>query len=200
MLSDHAPYTLVREVKIPLRETLQFTVQDTLQTVIQKQLYQCNADIPVTIFDEEEVIGITTAGELRGRFLPRTWTGKLGDNIRRMSLPAVITNNTRVAHLLYLVQLDHPIDWMLVIDDDSGVPNGILNRQIVLQYMPPLSKPGEVYRDPDTRLWGDPDISPVAYYCKVENRYFGPNSIKFDAQGNPRDSKGHPVQRLAPKP
>jgi CBS domain-containing protein len=200
MTENQAPLTLVGEVMIPIRETLHLTAQDSVQDVMQKGLYAAVGDKLVIIFDGPEVIAVTSAGKLRGQVLPRSWSGRLGDRLGRLPPPPEITPQTQVVALVFLVQEVPDAEWLLVVDDETGHPLGVLSREEVLDHRPPgepLPK-GEIYRGARGRLWGDPEVEHVFYYCQQENRRFGPHAVHPDPQGRMRDRKGHLVEVVVP--
>jgi CBS domain-containing protein len=200
MTGNQAPLTLVGEVMLPIRETLHLTVQDSVQDVMQKGLYTAAVDKLVVIFDGPEVIAVTGAGRLRGQVLPRSWSGRLGDRLGRLPPPPEITPQTRVAALDFLVQEVRDAEWLLVVDDETGHPLGVLSREVVLDHLPPVEPvpKGEIYRGAQGRLWGDPEVEHVFYYCQQENRRFGSHAVHPDAQGRMRDRKGHLVEEVVP--
>ncbi len=200
MTENQAPLTLVGEVMTPIQEALHLTAQDSVQDVMQKGLYTAAGDKLVIIFDGSEVIAVTSAGRLRGQVLPRSWSGRLGDRLGRLPPPPEITPQTRVAALIFLVQEVHDAEWLLVVDDETGHPLGVLSHKVVLDHLPPVEPlpKGEIYRGARGRLWGDPEVEHVFYYCPQENRRFGPHAVHPDAQGRMRDRKGHLVEEVVP--
>jgi len=197
-MNEKAPQMLVDEVQIPIEEVLHLSAQDDVQEVIQKGLYQVPDERPVVIFDGPEIIAVTAAGKLRGRILPRSWSGPLGDRLGRLSLPPEITAQTRVAGLGFFVQRVPDADWLLVVDDETGQPVGVLSRSVVLDFVPPPDLTKKVYRDANLLLWGDPDVEHDYYYCPQENRYYGPQAVHPDAEGRIRDRRGHLVEKYVP--
>ena len=198
MNANTAPQTLVDEVKIPIEEALHLSAQDSLQDVMQKGLYETLDESPVVIFDGPEVVAVTTAGKLRGEILPRSWSGLLGDRLGRLSLPPEVTAHTRVAALDFFVQQVTDAEWLLVVDDETGQPVGILNRTVVLDFVPPPDavRKGELYQV--YRAAGDPSVEHVFYYCPVEKRYYAPHAVHPDAEGRMRDRRGHLVEKCEP--
>lgn len=195
MNANAAPQTLVDEVKISIEEALHLSAQDSLQDVMQKGLYETLDESPVVIFDGPEVIAVTTAGKLRGEILPRSWSGLLGDRLGRLSLPPEVTAHTRVAALDFLVQQVPDADWLVVVDDETGQPVGVLSRTVVLGFIPPPDTTVEVYRAAPMLLWGDPSVEHAFYYCPVEKRYYAPHAVHPDAEGRMRDRRGHLVEK-----
>lgn len=198
MNTDRAPKTLVDEVKTPIEEALYLSTQDRLQDVMRKGLYEAPGEKPAAIFDAAEVIAVTTVGMLRGRILPRSWSGPLGNNLGRLSLPPEVMARTQVAALDFFVQEVSDADWLLVVDDETGRPIGILSRTIVLDFIPPPDTTAEVFRAAHALLWGDPEVEHVFYYCPVEHRCYGPHAVRPDADGKMRDRWGHLVERREP--
>jgi len=198
MSTNKAPQTLVDEVKIPIEETLHLSARDSLQDVVQKGLYDVPGEKPVTIYDGSEVTAVTAAGKLRGEILPGSWGGPLGNRMGRLSLPPEVTSNTRVADLVFFVQQEADVDWLLVIDDETKCPVGVLSRTVVLDFIPPPDTTAEVYRMAHATLWGDPDVEQVFYYCPTEKRYYGPHAVHPDAEGKMRDRWGHLVEKREP--
>jgi len=200
MAENMAPQTLVDEVMVSIEETLHLSTQDSVQVVIQKGLYRVPDDKPVVILDGPEVVAVTAAGKLRCQILPRSWSGPLGDRLRRLPPPPEITPQMRVAALDFLVQQVSEADWLLVVDDETGQLLGVLSRKVVLDYLP---KPeavakGEIRRSAHTLLWGDPNIDHNYYYCPVEKRYYASHAVRPDREGKMRDRRGHLVKKHTP--
>ena len=199
------PKILVDEIKIPIKDVLSLSTQDGIKEIKQKKIHNQAKDEPVVIFKGSEVIVIATVAKLFGQLLPRSWmSGTLGEQLRSVSLPPRVTSRTKVAELDFFIQSIPDHEWLLVVDDETGYPVGILNRYKAMEYLPSKESvlasldPSQLVRNPNLRLWGDPAIEHVYYYCSIEDRHFGPHAVHPDAQGQMRDRSGHLVEVKQP--
>lgn len=191
---NNVPKTLVSEVMVPLKDALQLLAQDTWRDVSRKGLGRIPDATPVVIVEDAEVMMIATAKKLGGEILPRSWSGKLGDRVRHLPSPPMVMAGTQVVALGFLVQ-DAKADWLLVLDDQTEQPIGLLNSQAVMRYIPSdTTPPEEIKRSVRFRLWGTSGLN-VYYYCDVEKRNYGPHMVRADAEGRMRDPKGHVVEK-----
>jgi hypothetical protein len=188
------PTTLAGEVQIPLDETLQLDVQDSAQDVLSKGLDRVPNRQAVIVWQEGEIRAVATAKKLRDQILPRSWFNQLWTNLDRLSRPPEVTSSTPLASLCFLAQQLLEADWFLVLDDRQATPTGVLAREEILKALPPPDVTQEVYREGSIRLWGDPSVENVYYYCPEEKRHYGPHAVYVDGQGKVRDRKGHLVQ------
>jgi hypothetical protein len=190
------PQTLVDEVKIPLEETLELSIEDDWQTAERKGLYEEPEAKVVVIEDEQgEVIAVTTAGKLRGEIVPRSWQGPLSEVRERLPTLPVVSAGAQVASLDALVQTIRDADWLLVVDEERR-PVGVLARQVVVEkYLPPIDPTQEVYRRGEARLWGDPTEGISLWYCWHEQRVYLQHDVTPDERGVMRCPNGHPVER-----
>lgn len=188
------PETLVSEEMIPLKDALHLLAQDTWRDVGKKGLGRVPDATLVVIVEDAEVMMIATAKTLRGEILPRSWGGQLGDRVRHLPSPPMVMASTQVVALGFLVQ-DAKVDWLLVLDDQTGQPVGLLSGQVVMRYMPLDKTPlEEIRRSARFRLWGTSRLN-VYYYCEIENINYGPHLVRTDAEGRRRDPKGHLVKK-----
>ena len=193
--TDITPETLVDEVKISLKNVLYLSAQDNWREVTQRGLYRASENQLVVIFQDAEVITITTANKLRSEILPRSWSGKLGDKVRNLPSPPIVAANTKVVELGLLVQ-DAKVDWLLVVDNQTQEPVGVLSSEVVISYTQPDSTPQESRQGARFRLWGTSE-SHIYYYCPIEKRTYSSDMVRFDVEGRMRDPKGHLVERVS---
>ena len=196
MSQDNIPQTLVHEVMVPLAEVLSLSVADGATEVMRKGLYRVAPTKVVVVFAEDgDVVLVATAGHLRGKVLRRTWRGVLGDWVKGQPVVEV-SAAAQVVTLGFLVQKVPDVKWLVVVNEAHQVV-GVLSREVVMGLMPSeeAATKGPITRgEGKIRLLGESVVN-VYYYCSLEQKYYGPETVLPDAEGRMRDQKGHLVQR-----
>jgi hypothetical protein len=197
MSADLIPTTLVRDIMVSVEETLRLDAQDGPKEAQDKGLYIAPAGQPVVVYDGDAVIAVILASKLRHEELTRSWQAPLDERLARVGRPPQITAQTRAVDLLFLVQDNEKLKWLAVVDDETGELVGVLDRGQVLKFRPPPDPTEPIWRI--SRLYGVAGVQNVYYYCKVENRIYGPNAVhRDDADGQMRDRRGHLVKLKEP--
>jgi hypothetical protein len=189
------PQVRVDEGKIPLDLTVQLSAQDKMQAVMDKGLYRAPGDKPVVIWQDDQIVAVTTVGRLRGRILPRAWAGPLAGYIAGLPLPPEVVGTAPIVTLIFLAHQAPECEWLLVVDPETARPRGILSRRVVLNYVPAADTELEVFRSSGVRLWGDSEVERSYYYCPVEDRIYGPHAVRPGPDGRMRDRRGHVVEK-----
>jgi CBS domain-containing protein len=197
MNANAVPTTLVKEIMVPVEDTLCLDAQDGPREAMDKGLYSAPARQTVVAYDGDAVIAVISASELRGSVLPRSWRAPLGERLSGVGRPPQTTAQTLAVELLFLVQDNRRIEWLAVVDEKTGELVGVLDRRRVLKLVP-TSEPEVVFRGASMRLYGVAGVQNVYYYCKVEDCIYGPNAVHPDTNGRMRDLQGHLVEVRKP--
>lgn len=193
---SNMPQTEVHEEMVRWSDVLPLSVTDGVTEVMRKGLYRVAPTKMVAILAEDghDVVWVATADDLKGNVLPRTWD-VLGNWVKRQPMIEV-SATAKVVTLGFLVQSVLDVTWLLVRNEARQVV-GVLNRQVVMRFMPSeeAATKGPITRgEGKTRLWGDSEVN-VYYYCSLEQKYYGPDTVFPDAEGRMQDENGHLVVR-----
>ena len=194
MNASEMPKTTVRQVLTLFDDAIRLDGEDGVPEALHKGLYDAPADKLVVICQGDEVIALVSAGKLRGETLTRSWQAPLKNEIGSLSATPEVSAGAPVAEVGFLVQMDHDLEWVLVVDEDSGEPVGALDRATIERFLPPLDFTQEAYRATEARLWGDAQVKHY-YYCPIEDKAYGAHAVRPDAEGRMRDRKDHLVER-----
>jgi hypothetical protein len=195
MNADAIPTTLVKEIMVPIQDTLRLDAQDGWEEMTDKGFYSAPAKQPVVVYDGDAVMAVILKGKLRGS-LPRSWSGPLRGELARVGRPPQVTAQTPAVDLLFLVQDNRTMEWLAVVDEKTGELVGVLDRSQVIALAPPLDPAQPIMRS--MRLYGVAGVRNVFYYCKVEDRIYGPNAVHLDANDQMRDRQEHLVEVKKP--
>lgn len=117
--------TTVDELKMPLDRVLILSTNTQAADMGSKGLWQTDPNTPVLIQEGNQFILATSFGELTSAHLPRTWSA-LGASLRAATPPPQVPASTALVELGTRTQWMLAVKWLLVVDDETGGPLGLL--------------------------------------------------------------------------